>query len=308
MMKWKGYHILLLLFYFNSVAQDKPFTFKVMAWNILHGANDIENGPQKAVRIIKEIDPDVILMVETYGSGKFIADALGFNFHLIAPEDTVPDDKNVNLSIISRFPFGKRIDTDHPFYLGGREIIIENQAVNFFSNWFHYEPWHDEPENMGKTTEELLAWEKTGIKYKMIQKVLPCFKKYAAEADLIPLIIGGDMNTPSHLDWGKETGKIHNDLIVPWYSTKVLEDIGLIDSYREMNPDPLKYPGITWDTKNKKDEHRIDYIFYKGTTLKAVRSEAYKEHFNEPFEINGQEIMYPSDHGFIVTTFQFYKK
>ena len=35
-----------------------------MAWNILHGGNDIENGPQNVIQIIKEINPDVILMVE----------------------------------------------------------------------------------------------------------------------------------------------------------------------------------------------------------------------------------------------------
>ena len=35
-------------------------TFKVMAWNILHGANDIKNGKENVVRIIKEIDPDVV--------------------------------------------------------------------------------------------------------------------------------------------------------------------------------------------------------------------------------------------------------
>ena len=40
-------------------------TFKVMSWNILHGANDIKNGKENVVRIIKEIDPDVILMIET---------------------------------------------------------------------------------------------------------------------------------------------------------------------------------------------------------------------------------------------------
>ncbi|MGJ1506934.1 endonuclease/exonuclease/phosphatase family protein [Sphingobacterium siyangense] len=49
-----------------------------MSWNILHGANDSEDGKAHAVQIIREINPDVILMVETYGSGKEIADSLGY--------------------------------------------------------------------------------------------------------------------------------------------------------------------------------------------------------------------------------------
>ena len=71
-----------LLFYGDFYAQKE--TFKVMAWNILHGGNDIENGQQNVVKIIREINPDIILMVETYGSGPYISNELGYNFHLIA--------------------------------------------------------------------------------------------------------------------------------------------------------------------------------------------------------------------------------
>ncbi|WP_242204523.1 endonuclease/exonuclease/phosphatase family protein [Aestuariivivens insulae] len=276
-----------------------------MAWNILHGGNDIPNGSDHVIEIISQVDPDIILMVETYGSGKKIADSLGYHFHLIAPEGTALDNKNVNLSIFSKFPFGKRIDTEHPFYLGGREVVIKDQTIRLFSNWFHYLPWDDAPETMGKTSEELLAWEQTGPKYDMIQKVLPYLKEYASQTDSIPMIFGGDMNTPSHLDWKESTMAIHNNLVVPWYATKVLEDMGLIDTYRTLNPDVMSHPGITWDTKGKKDEHRIDYIYYKGPKLKAVKSESYKAHLGDPLKINGVEIPYPSDHGFVVTTFQF---
>jgi exonuclease III len=296
--------VAVLLFFSDCEAQKQPLTFKVMAWNILHGANDIKDGRANAIQIIREINPDVILMVETYGSGKIIADSLGYNFHLIAPEGTAFDDKNVNLSIISRYPFGERIDTEFPFYLGGREIIIQKQKIRFFSNWFHYLPWENEPEKMGKTVEELLVWERTGSKYEMIQKVLPYIKKYASETDSIPMILGGDLNTPSHLDWDVKTKEKHNNLVVPWYSTKVLEDIGLVDTYRSLHPNPIAHPGITWHTKGEKDSHRIDYIFYKSPKLKAIKSESYKVFWNEAIKFNDKEILYPSDHGFVVTTFE----
>lgn len=295
----------LLLIFGNCTSKIEQTTFKVMAWNILHGGNDIENGPQNVIQIIKEINPDVILMVETYGSGKMIADSLGYDFHLIAEEGTALDDKSVNLSIFSKFPFGERIDTDYPFYLGGREILIKDRKIRLFSNWFHYLPWEDAPEDLGLNTAELLAWERSENKYDMIQKVLPYLKKYSAETDSIPMIFGGDMNTPSHLDWGEATKEIHNGLVVPWYSTKVLEDMGLIDTYRTLNPDPLANLGITWDSKGVKDEHRIDYIFYKGDALKAIDSKSYKAFLGEPFSINGKTFAYPSDHGFVLTTFAF---
>ena len=295
---------ILLTCFINISAQNAPYTFKVMSWNILHGANDIENGPENAIEIIKEIDPDIILMIETYGSGKKIAEALDYNFHLIAAEGTALDDKRINLSIFSKFPFGDRIDTDYPFYLGGREIIINRQKINVFSNWFHYLPWADEPEKLGKTAAELLEWEKTETKYEMLQKVLPYLIKYTNETDSIPIIFGGDMNAPSYLDWGKETKEKHNGLIVPWYTTKVLSDIGFIDTYRTLHPDPLTNPGITWHTKGKNDDHRIDYIFYKGPQLKPIESISIKAFLGEPLLINGKEIVFPSDHGIVITTFE----
>lgn len=297
-------YLIIIALLFAGCKAEQPHEFKVMAWNILHGANDIDNGKEHAINIISEIDPDVILMVETYGSGKTIADALGYNFHLIAPEGTALNDKGVNLSIFSKYPFGKRIDTKYPFYLGGREVIINNKKIRFLSNWFHYLPWNDAPESMGKTAEELLQWEKTGTRFNMVQNILPYLKEYAKDTDSVPLIFGGDMNTPSHLDWAENTKTMHNNLVVPWQTTKELENLGLIDTYRMLNPNPLTHPGITWDTEGKVDEHRIDYIFYKGNKLKPIKSETYNAFLNTPITINGKTFLYPSDHGFLVTTFQ----
>ena len=58
----------------NTSLNAQKTSFKVMAWNILHGGNDIENGQENVAKIIKEINPDVILMVETYGSGPYAFD------------------------------------------------------------------------------------------------------------------------------------------------------------------------------------------------------------------------------------------
>ena len=78
-------------------------------------------------------------------------------------------------------------------------------------------------------------------------------KKYANEATNIPLILGGDMNTPSHLDWAASTQAQHQELVVPWYATKILEEIGLIDTYRSLHPNPVTHPGITWNVEGKKE-------------------------------------------------------
>ena len=133
----------------NKNLQEKPDQHKnqisVLAWNIWHGANNTglkEDGRPHAINIIKELSPDIVLMVETYGSGKMIADSLGYNFHLIAPKNTPEDAKNINLSIMSKFPLGKRFDFYRHFNIGGIEVILNDSTVayvdRFYNRTIHY--------------------------------------------------------------------------------------------------------------------------------------------------------------------------
>ena len=80
-MRYKLLLLVSVFFLCTNTIEGQKNSFKVMAWNILHGGNDIENGPENVAKIIKEINPDIILMVETYGSGPFIANYLNYNFH-----------------------------------------------------------------------------------------------------------------------------------------------------------------------------------------------------------------------------------
>ena len=100
------------------------------------------------------------------------------------------------------------------------------------------------------------------------------------DGEQIPIIIMGDFNEPSALDWTTATANTadHNGLVYPWDSTELLRQDGYVDSYREVYPDPVKNPGYTWpaaargtDGVRKKtswlkmadERDRIDFIFYK---------------------------------------------
>lgn len=70
------------------------------------------------------------------------------------------------------------------------------------------------------------------------------FQKSMKNSDREPLIVAGDLNTPSHLDWIDATRELHCNRSVDWPVTRMLVDRGrLIDSYREANIDPLLTPG-----------------------------------------------------------------
>ncbi len=91
------------------------------------------------------------------------------------------------------------------------------------------------------------------------------------------IILGGDFNEPSHLDWQADTKDLrdHNGLVLNWDCSIMLTEMGMIDSYREQYPDAVKYPGVTFPSANKYTEiskltwapdaderERIDFIYY----------------------------------------------
>jgi hypothetical protein len=294
--------------YAKSSNNQEEKEFSVLAWNIWHGANNsslLEDGRPHAINIIRELNPDIVILVETYGSGKMIADSLGYYFHLIAPENTPPDDKRINLSIMSRFPLGERYDFYDHFNIGGIEVFINpKNRVNVFAVWLNYQPWEDDPASLGKTPEELIEWEISGTRKAELETILSGLKPFMAISDSVPLILGGDFNIWSHLDWREESAKLHNGLAVNWWTTSTLEKHGFIDSYRLANPSVLTHPGITWDMPEVKDEHRIDYIFHLSPLLEVTSSEIGKTYFNENIRINNKHFMFPSDHGYVHTFYR----
>jgi len=81
------------------------------------------------------------------------------------------------------------------------------------------------------------------------------------------IIIGGDFNEPSHLDW------IHGQDNIPFCikfpSTKLITEFGFIDTFRYIYPNPIKHKGYTWPDRIPEYKHRhdrIDYIFSMNIT------------------------------------------
>ncbi|SDE25305.1 Endonuclease/Exonuclease/phosphatase family protein [Rhodococcus tukisamuensis] len=90
------------------------------------------------------------------------------------------------------------------------------------------------------------------------------------------IILGGDFNEPSHLDWTDAAKTLfdHNGVVIPWESTRRLEQAGFVDAYRSKYPNPVTHPGFTWPSDNPAkspsqltwapaadERDRIDYIF-----------------------------------------------
>lgn len=145
----------------------------------------------------------------------------------------------------------------------------------------------------------------------------PEFGKAVQNSDQNALIVAGDFNSPSHMDWIDETKASHGGWAVQWPSTYLLQNkTGLIDSFRKLFPDPLKVPGITWSTVHRASGaewdytipeplDRIDFIMYRSPKLEPTSSITYQG--DEPVkpEPGHKDNDYPSDHFCVITDFTY---
>jgi len=313
----KRISILFLLVFtltlFGCALKPELPRLKVLVWNIWHGGNDESlpaDGRPSVIDVIKTSDADLVLMIETYGSAPLISDSTKLDYHLISS----------NLSIYSRFPITKRIafqDSISSFNFGGVEILaFDSIPIIVFDTWLHYLPdTRLAPTHLPENS--ILAWENKGTRDNEIFRIINSIKPYLENSDNIPVILGGDLNSHSHLDWIKSTKDTfnHGGAVVNWTISKALTNAGFKDSFREINPDPLMGLGKTWISGIDKHgdfgyskQDRIDYIYYKGNILKPINSEAFIQQPGEILEFREKKIMYPSDHGFVLTTFEIEKR
>lgn len=300
--------ILCCLFALAACAPQKESkkTLTVLSWNVWHGGHSKTypgKGCEGTIGILKKSNADVILMVETYGAAPMVADSLGYQYNLISD----------NLCIYSRYPItGKYAfpDSISTFNFGGVMIDVDGTPVRLFDTWLHYLP-DMRLALTDKSEEDILAWEREGTREKEIHKILTVLRPMLAHADSIPVIMGGDFNVHSHLDWTEATRDLYNHggAVVNWPVSTAMQEAGFKDSFREMNPDPATHLGVTWltdadslETERRMD--RIDFIYYQGKTIQVIESECYDNSLGKIFSFKGEDFFYPSDHGFVLSKFE----
>lgn len=277
-----------------------PTTLKVLDWNIWHGGIEKgrDVGSAQIVEIIKASDADVVTMVETYGSGPLIAEKLGFHFHETGPGS--------NLSILSRYPITETYKSNKgSFNSTGVKVKLDTgKEALIWCIWLRYWGGDYTITQHLRNYEAVNEWIEGDNKYPVadIQEILT--KDLAVFHDgKMPLIVAGDFNSCSHLDFTKRAAEagLHNGWVVDFPTAKEMLRQGFKDSYREVNPDEVTHPGGTWAAIYKWcQDFRIDYIYYKGEGIKAVKSRTIGEHVNA-------DVLWPGDHGAVLTEFELAK-
>lgn len=305
------YIVLFLIMFSSFTLYSRDINeLKVVSWNIWHKGHSKEfpyKGCSGTIDLLKEIDADIYLVVETYGASNMIADSLGYYHRLLSD----------NLSVYSRYPivktytFPERINT---FNFGGVLVNVNGVNIRCFCTWLHYLP-DSRLVPTDNSEKAILEWDNAGTRDDEIFNILSVIKPYIKESDDIPLIIGGDFNVHSHLDWGEETRWLYNHggAVVKWTVSSLMYENGFIDSYRRVHPFPEKDLGVTWvyegdtfDKPNRKD--RIDFIYYKGSSIDVIDSKTIYGRVGELMKYNNKDFFYASDHGIVISTFKIKNK
>lgn len=241
-----------------------------MTWNIWHGglhgsrADDFPEDTANTLNVLKvlqEESPDILFMQETYCCGMEIARKAGYKYSWRGSS---------NLSIHSKYPIIDSIEIFRPFNSHAAIIDMDGTHLLCVNIWLHYLP--DTFNDIKHYSPDSLIAGEGATRLKEITAILHSVDSLA-EAGGLPLIMGGDFNSGSHLDWVESTRHKHYDKVVEWPVSKLMVDRGFTDSFREVHPDPSLTLEGTWGYLNDDIiSDRIDYIYYRGDNIRSKDS------------------------------------
>jgi endonuclease/exonuclease/phosphatase family metal-dependent hydrolase len=268
-----------------------PDSLTVMTWNIWGGGMREGRfvGVQRVAEMIKASGADIVSLQETFASGPMIADELGFYYY----------QRSEGLSVLSRYPLGDSYNIYRSRVSGAITIELprNNQAV-FCPVYLSYLPNNGPLIMSGNADADSVVMREMETRGAEMRYIVWELQSLVNRNDQVPLILAGDFNSGSHLDWTEANRKNRYDLVVEYPTTKMLENAGFVDSYRELYPNEVTNPGFTWSPRFREVLHdRINFIFYNGSSLQPSQS----------IVIDTHPLGFPSDHAALVTTFKWKK-
>ncbi|MEU9889770.1 endonuclease/exonuclease/phosphatase family protein [Sphaerisporangium sp. NPDC051011] len=278
---------------------------KALSWNLWHGGTRVTNSLEKQLKFLLERDIDVVGIQENQGTVvQTLADSLGWSYF-----------QNSDVAVISRYPITGTTPTVAGSALAAK-IDLGSRSLRLWSAHLGYTPYGPYDACFGRmTVQQLLNRESTSGRTGQINDIVTAMSADLSASATTPVLLTGDFNAPSHLDWTSANSRCGYGA-VPWPTSTAPVNAGLTDSYRQAHPNPATHPGTTWSPVTKTftggygyDSHtgepepqdRIDFVYYRGP-LSVLSSEAVWE--GTPSESNPSANLWTSDHAAVLTVFQ----
>ncbi|MGL5317916.1 MAG: LamG-like jellyroll fold domain-containing protein [Bacteroidales bacterium] len=267
---------------------------KVLTWNIWHGGVHLgSDGPQHIVDLLRKCDADIVTMQEAYGSQDRFAKELNYKLTTNSAKD--------NLALFTRFKM-LPLNTRNAFKSNPAIMMLPNgKRISVLDCWLRYAYRPGYASNHGNTGYDQQKWIEEDItlsKADISQILTEDVEPYMESADEV-VIIGGDFNSGSHLDWTDAATPLHYGYgKVDLPTSKFMMEKGFKDSFREMHPNEVTHSGGTFAVIYGQLQHsRIDYIYYKGNGIRPL----YSKTIRTAEEI---DFVWAGDHAAVFTVFE----
>lgn len=346
MINYNKYIFLFLLsLFFTSYTFAQKKTFSVFQLNIWHEGSTVPKGYDAIIEEIIDKNADVVLLCEVNNRngldfvGRILNDlkAKGHTYYGISNEHSV------DVATLSKFPI---IEQNTLYEKENRQgqvlktkINIHNHPIIFYSvhldytNYACYLPrgydgvtWKKMDKPITDVQEIIMANRKS----KRDESIADLIADAAKESKRYSIIIGGDFNEPSHLDWIEENKHLYDrrGTVVPWDCSMMLYAAGYKDAFRAKYPNSLTHPGFTYPSFNDgvpisklawtpeaDDRDRIDYIYFKTPNkmlrlqdIKIVGPESTVRYAQKQEKDSDDEFwlpkgVWPTDHKGLLATF-----
>ena len=232
--------------------------------------------------MIRDLDADVVGVLESYERLPEIARKTGYPYH------------NTSLQLLSKYPILEPSGGDGLYAL----IEVEpGYVVPFFNDHLDYVAWGPRLLRNGDSVASVIESENQ-------VRTTAMEAPFAAMAGLLddgyPVLLTGDFNQPSSLDYVEETAGSRPEIPEPvaWPVSEKLFDLGFRDTYRETHPDPVEDPGFT----HRPSGERIDYVYAAGPST-TLDSKLVGEHGGEDVDIEA-DTSWTSDHRAVLSTLE----
>lgn len=284
-----------------ALAQDSV-DLRVMSFNIWYGG--VQVSQPELIKILRESDADIIGLQEPDGQTAAIAAAAGYPY------------VDLRRHIISRVPLfdpklGERTDEGQaPYPLAALDadaphvwaMVAPGKVVALGNLHLSSDPYGPHLLRDGASIADVLAGENDT----RLAEITPYAGGMAPViAAGTPVIVTGDFNSPSHLDWTEAArgSRPQQTEAIAWPVTAAMEAAGFADVFRSAHPDPVARPGLTyspgfpWPVQvDGESMDRIDYVFAANATVRGA--ELWGEPDNP--DVDRSFAPWPSDHRAVI--------
>ena len=342
----------------NDLADEEPVKpekvyqeFKVFQLNTWFGASQVANAYSGLVDIIDQVDADIVLLCELRndlllnilhdGEKEFTARLCrslkdkGKTYYGI--------NNGTVIGILSKYEIKnyKVLPTPTDNYMIKVTVDIRGQEVTFYSlhlDYKHYACYLPRGYNSGpdwsklsepvKDSAVVMKDNRLGTRDEALSVFLDDAKSEMDRCRVV--VMGGDFNEPSYLDWQENTKDLHshNGVVANWDCSLMLKNAGYVDTYREKYPDPVDYPGFTFPAANPSatigqlsfcpeydERDRIDFVYYhRSQPIQLLKAELVgpsgSVYFGKKAENDSKDVfiepkgVWPTDHKGNLTTFK----